>query len=63
MSRRLKCMAALLAKYVSIIFVCNFSLNPIDSTKYKEYTCDQVNKNSQKNGLGGLSLGIYRAEK
>ena len=47
MSRRLKCMAALLAKYVSIIFVCNFSLNPIDSTEYKEYNYDQKDESSQ----------------
>lgn len=31
---------ALLAKYVFVIFICNFSLKPIDSGEYKEYNYD-----------------------
>ena len=36
----------------TIIFVCNFSLNPIDSTKYKEYNYDRKSKNGQKTVWG-----------
>lgn len=38
---------ALLAKYVFVIFVCNFSLKPIDSGEYKEYNYDRKNKSGQ----------------
>ena len=45
---------ALLAKYVFIIFICNFSLKPIDGGQYKEYNYDQKNKNGQ-NVLGVIT--------
>ena len=52
---------ALLAKYVFVIFICNFSLKPIDSGEYKEYNYDQKAKAVKM--FWGLLLGIYRTEK
>lgn len=45
---------ALLAKYVFVIFICNFSLKPIDSGEYKEYNYDRKNKSGQ-NVLGVIT--------
>ena len=38
---------ALLAKCVFVIFICNFSLKPIDSGEYEEYNYDRENKSGQ----------------
>lgn len=38
---------ALLAKYVFVIFICNFSLKSIDSGEHKEYNYDRKNKIGQ----------------
>ena len=45
---------ALLAKCVFVIFICSFSLKPIDSSEYKEYNYDRKNKSGQ-NVLGVIT--------